>query len=338
MRNIYGLNYLGAATLDQAYQDKLKTFNGNSAEADAYFSGAEWAETLEGFKNNPDYNNSTELTMFRDVAEIKKYTYDIGQWHLDQKLPFLTVELNKVFIEALKKGNTDDTAPGQHPNPYPPEEKPAPYSGSGVSIRTPEPNFPPETPKWKSINTSGMPPADAVKVWRQEYIDALKSGDSERSDNAFRNLELARIEALNPQPFEDPIDRETRLLGEAGRRAAEAKKMLIKNGKVFGLGSDSPTFFTGNGNPFSQNEDEVAYDNFMSFGKGRKDSEAYQNYNRSIDILDQFPEHIRDQLDKGNEINTAINNSMTDETGKTLVTALLALADKMGVEIQFVEQ
>ena len=86
-----------------------------------------------------------------------------------------------------------------------------------------------------------------------------------------------------------------------------------------------------------ERKDEVAYANFLSFGKAKKNSEAHQNYQRSIDILGQFLESIRDQLDKSNEINAIINNSMTDETGKILVNALLALADKMGVEIQFAE-
>jgi hypothetical protein len=111
--------------------------------------------------------------------------------------------------------------------------------------------------------------------------------------------------------------------------------MLIKSGVRMPWEKDRATFFTGNKNLFTKGDDEKAYDNLLSFGKGGRDSEAYQNYQRSIDILRQFPESIRDQLNGSNEINTVINNSMTDETGQKLVNALLALADKMGIEIRF---
>jgi hypothetical protein len=134
MKNIYGLNYTGSAALYQSYQDKLKTFNGDRKAADEYFSVGEWAKKLEDFKANPEYNNSTELTMFSHVADIKKYTYEIGQWHLDKKMPEIAEELKKAWEEAYKNGNTNDTGPGKHsapdtspanpdPNQFPPPEK-----------------------------------------------------------------------------------------------------------------------------------------------------------------------------------------------------------------------
>jgi hypothetical protein len=182
MRNIYGLNYLGAATLDQAYQDKLKTFNGNSADADEYFSGSEWKETLEGFKNNPDYNNSTELTMFRDVADIKKYTYDIGQWHLDRKMPEIAEELKRAFLEARGTGTTRDPYQGRHPNPYPPEEKPAPSTGSGVSIRTPEPNFPPEE-KFDPVTATPQRLRKEADLWEAKGKPGFARNFRDEADN-----------------------------------------------------------------------------------------------------------------------------------------------------------
>jgi hypothetical protein len=121
MKNIYGLNYTGGAALYQSYQDKLKTFNGDK-EADEYFSGGEWEKIIEGFKNNPEYNNSTELTMFSHVADIKKYTYEIGQWHLDKKMPEMTDALKEAWREARDKNVTRDPNAGEHGDPFPSEE------------------------------------------------------------------------------------------------------------------------------------------------------------------------------------------------------------------------
>jgi hypothetical protein len=81
-----------------------------------------------------------------------------------------------------------------------------------------------ENPLWKSIDTSGMAPDEAVKIWQREYSDALASGDRDRIENAFRSLELANMAASAPQPFTDPIDQETRELGEQGRRRDEIER------------------------------------------------------------------------------------------------------------------
>jgi hypothetical protein len=112
------------------------------------------------------------------------------------------------------------------------------------------------------------------------------------------------------------------------------EESLYKDGGKFGLFAPTNlTLFTGNGRPFHKGEDEVAYNNLKSFGRAKENTETFQNYLTSMDILRQFPDHIRDQLDKSNEINTVVNNSMTDTTGNALVQALLALADKMNLDI-----
>jgi hypothetical protein len=126
MKNIYGLNYTGSAALYQSYQNKLQTFNGDRKAADAYFSGDEWKEILKEIKDNPDNNNSTELTMFSHVNDIRKYTSDVSQWHLDQKMPEIADALKNAWEEAKERGSTTDTAPGEHADPYPPEPPPVP--------------------------------------------------------------------------------------------------------------------------------------------------------------------------------------------------------------------
>ncbi|MDR2193466.1 MAG: hypothetical protein LBP19_03230 [Treponema sp.] len=79
MKNIYGLNYTGSAALYQMYQDKRDDLARNGGDINEYFSNGKWAEELERFKANPDYIASTELDMFKDVADIRKYTQQIGQ-------------------------------------------------------------------------------------------------------------------------------------------------------------------------------------------------------------------------------------------------------------------
>jgi hypothetical protein len=211
MKNIYGLNYTGAAALYQNYQDMRKTFNGDMEAEEKYFSGDNWKEVLEGFKDNPAYNNSTESTMLMYVEDIKKYTYEIGQWHLDKKMPEIADALKEAWEEAIKKGLTTDAKPEEYADP-----------GGSIDPAGDTNPFPPEEqPIWKSIDTSGMTPAEAVKIWQQEHGDALESGIRERIDNAVRNLELAQMTATSLLPYVDPIDQETRELGEQTRRRKE---------------------------------------------------------------------------------------------------------------------
>jgi hypothetical protein len=179
-----------------------------------------------------------------------------------------------------------------------------------------------------------MPPAEALKIWQREYTDALASGDKDRIGAATRALELAEAEARTPQPFIDPIDQETMALGMDRRRQAEIEKMLF-NGYMEG-GTGKPAFFTNVFNrPRNDDPDQAAFKNLQKFGEAPEGTEANKNYWTSIGILSQFPESVRQQVNESNEINTTVNNSMSDETGKTLVRAMLALAEKMGVEIKF---
>jgi hypothetical protein len=297
MKNIYGLNYTGAAVLYQNYQDKVKEYGNNKEGLEEYFNGGEWKEYLEKFKENPDHNNSTEQAMFSDVADIKKYTQQIGQWYLDNKIPEISELLKNVYLDTKEKDKTTDTGPGEQANPYPPAE--------------PEP---------KPIEEIVQPPT--VEKTIDSFRDTLRDPASTPED--IKNARIGWADAS-----EEKVKRLDRI-----DEAKKIEESLYKKGGLFGrLAPTHPTLFTGNGYPISKNEDEEAYDNLQSFGKNKKDSEAYKNYLTSMDILGQFPDPIRDQLDKSNEINTVVNNSMTDKTGYDLVQALLALADKLNLDI-----
>jgi hypothetical protein len=208
MNKGFNLDYTQSAQLYKSWTQNKDT--------PGYFDSKEFKRELEKYSGKPPENNSTELTMLSSVADTKKYTYDIGQWHLDQKMPLIADELKKAWQEAYGKGTTRDPDAGKHANPYPPPappEKPA-TPGSGSSRQAPK-------PIWMSLDTSGMPPSEAFKVWQQEYDDASKSGDWDRINNATRNLEFSRKAMLDLQHSEDPFYRETRELGMNAKAQAD---------------------------------------------------------------------------------------------------------------------
>jgi hypothetical protein len=200
MKNIYGLNYTGAAALYQNYQDIRKTFNGDREAEEKYFSGDNWKEVLEGFKDNPAYNNSTESTMLMYVEDIKKYTYEIGQWHLDKKMPEIADALKEAWEEARNKGTTTDPGPGNHANPYPPPSNPNPYP--------PPPKEEPKTPErerteetlddLKNVATAppvpGAPTGDIIRTAQNQAIEAqvleakAQAEVIRKNNNATKNL------------------------------------------------------------------------------------------------------------------------------------------------------
>jgi hypothetical protein len=94
-----------------------------------YFDSSEWKEQLKSFQDSPEYK-SNESLMLNHAAEIKKYTYEIGQWHLDKKMPLMDKKLNEMWEKAREHGNTTDTGPGEHGDPSGgkpfPTEQPAP--------------------------------------------------------------------------------------------------------------------------------------------------------------------------------------------------------------------
>jgi hypothetical protein len=306
MRNIYGLNYTGAAVLDQTYQDKMKEFGGDREKADNYFSGPEWAKKLESFKENTEFR-STELKQLSIAEDIKKYTFDISQWHLDKKMPEMEKALREAWEKAMEKGTTTDPMEGQHADPFPKDEP----------------------PDWKSIDTSDMSHAEAVKVWEREHKDALESGDPERINNATRKLR----EAMGPRVVPDPLEmREpTRLEADMaqanqGRRRDNTIRTLIKNDHLWN--KNDSTFFTNKWDIFGGDDvDKNAYKDLQTFGKAPKGSAAYENYWKTIDIMGTFTDAERNYVNDNNSINAVVKEAMTESTGQRLVELLTELRD-----------
>jgi hypothetical protein len=184
MKNIYGLNYTGSAALYQTYQDKVAEFGGDKEAADTYFKGDEWGKTLEDFKANPDYNSSSELSMFRDVEEIKKYTVQIGQWHLDKKLPEIAEALKTAWKDANEKGTTRDSKAGVHPYPAEPTAT-KPESETPIHTRVDE-----SLENLKNVASNPVSTGDQILSARNAAIDAqIEAGMiSYTAKNATRNL------------------------------------------------------------------------------------------------------------------------------------------------------
>jgi hypothetical protein len=224
MRQAYGLNYTQSAQLYKGWEQNKNT--------PGYFDSEAFAQELEKYSEKPPENNSTESTMLSYVNDIKKYTYEIGQWHLDQKMPGITDALRKVWEEAKKYGNTNDPGPGQPANPFPPKE-----------------------PDWKSIDTSNMSHAESVETWQREYDDAINSGDRERITNAERKLREAKGPRVVPDPQDtrnpsglqavvdqaNSVEREMRtrdMQEDVIRGTKDATKYLFSEG-IFGFGKEN---------------------------------------------------------------------------------------------------
>jgi hypothetical protein len=128
--------------------------------------------------------------------------------------------------------------------------------------------------------------------WQAEYNDALYANDPARLERAAIELEKARMAALNPDyGVLDPIN--------IDRQYTRAS--------MSGYG-----FFTGNGNPFTKNDDERANSKLFDIISGAVisgDATQIQQATTVMDIFDRAPMDIREEWDKNNTLNSAITDS-----------------------------
>ncbi|MDR0507764.1 MAG: hypothetical protein LBH32_13255 [Dysgonamonadaceae bacterium] len=169
----------------------------------------------------------------------------------------------------------------------------------------------------KPADTRDMSPADVVRVRRQEYEAALKSGDAARIAEADRRLtEAERAVAATPDP-----------MTAGDMKDIAMRNMLIKSGMPWD--KDRITFFTGDGNPLTKNDDEQAYDRFMEYEKQPVGSPAHQAYNEATDILGTFTPKQIASVNESNSINAKIPDVMTDKTGQKLLEVVIQLKDEI---------
>jgi hypothetical protein len=299
MKNIYGLNYTGSAALYQVYEDKKASIRGQgkekgwseakiAEEIEKTFSGKEWAAKLDSFQNNTEFW-SKEIEQLSVIKDIQKYISQTGQQHFDTRMDTLQDALVTAFKNAGP--NTSDTAPGKHSNPSP---------EGGDPGKEPDPSekkpYPPPTPVEKTLE-------ELKDVATAPPTPGAPTGDITRT---------ATNNAIAAQMHE-------------GRRLAEIDNMLKKDAV---LEKKRSAFFTDSWDGFGKDDpDEAAYKNLQSFGKELKDSDSYKNYWKSIGILETFTDAEREYVNKNNNINTAINDAMTDKTGQRLVELLTELRD-----------
>jgi hypothetical protein len=288
MKNIYGLNYTGAAVLYQNYQDKVKEYGSDKKGLEEYFSGSEWEEELKSFQDNPNYK-SNESLMLSYTADIRKYTTQIGQWRLDKKLPELFGSLKTAWDEAKKTGLTTDYGPGQHTN-----------LGD-----TPPDDDEPITPI--------VPPTPTGDELAQAAREAHSGGELETAWKLSQQAKQAYYEEENA--------------GKQRIIDAEQTRKVLFNGYLNG-GTKEPAFFTNKFNlPGKSDPDQVAYENFLKFGDMPEGTESHQNFLKSLDILGTFTDVERQYVNNNNSVNTVVNDAMTDTTGQRLVELLTELRD-----------
>jgi hypothetical protein len=235
-------------------------------------SSEESKSLIDTYGKMPPPANSPELEIARITEEIKNIYTQSGMIHWDESITEIKDELVNAIQELKDKS-----------------ESKAPYQ-----------------PK----DTVGLTPSEALKIRQQEYNDALASGNTARIEEAARALELANMEALAPK-YEDPIDQETRRMGEIDR-------MLIKSGMAWD--KERSTFFTGDGNALTKNDDEKAYDRLSGY---EQFPEAHQSLAEVFDIMRSFSQDQIKRANESNIVNSAIpQDIMTDRTGQELLEAI----------------
>jgi hypothetical protein len=109
------------------------------------------------------------------------------------------------------------------------------------------------------------------------------------------------------------------------------RNMLIRNG-----GDRSRTsFFTGNGNPFTKNDDERAYDNFMALERkvGYDPSPDKDFLDRTYSQLAEYDNSQREEINRNDALNSIL--ARNDLTAQKLYDAVVELSRQMGVRIVY---
>jgi hypothetical protein len=278
LRQTFGLNYTSADKLYKAWENP---------EIRAKLNDESLKAIINNNKNEPPPPNSPELEAAKITEAIKNWWTQTGISHWDANFPTTLVqELAKAIREYNQETGNDEPVPG--------------------------------LPTKKPVDTSGMPPDEAVQVRQREYIEALDSGDRGRADRAAVALEKAHQEALSPKPVIDPIDEETKALALEGNKRAEIERMLLKSGGFWDSGRSA--FFTGDANPFTKNDDERAFDKLKAY---EQFPEARQSLDKAYDIMRSMtPDQVK-KANESNAVNSAIpQDIMTDRTGQALLRAI----------------
>jgi hypothetical protein len=181
MIQTFGLNYTNASKLYKAWEDP---------EIRAKLDDKSLQALIDKNKNEPPPASGAELDAAKTTEAITNWWTQTGQVYWDGQLPKIYEELVKAI-----KGYNDET-------------------GSNVPV----PEIPPYVPRYEPTDVSGMSPAEALRVRRQEYSKALKSGNKDRINQTDIAMKKAEMEALAPSPFIDPIDEQTRAKGVVGRQ------------------------------------------------------------------------------------------------------------------------
>jgi hypothetical protein len=131
-------------------------------------------------------------------------------------------------------------------------------------------------------------------------------------------------------PSAEEIRRRTQVIIDEDRYLADMERILIQSRRQGQRGGIA--FFTGDGNPFTQNEDERAYNRLLAYGSREETRDVFFEV---LSILESFDEEQRRRANEYGATNAAIPNVMTDTTGQQLLAAIRELADRFNVTINF---
>jgi len=165
---------------------------------------------------------------------------------------------------------------------------------------------------YQPTDTTGMTPQEALIASQADYAKALKKGTNEEFEEAARNVAAAQAKAMAEMSM-PPVDP----YATDSRRLSQAQDMLMQS--AWGKGN---TFFTGDGNPFTKNDDERANDRLMRYEATPRGSDTNNAFWEAIKIMESFTEAERRKTNETNAINRAIPDVMTDKTGQQLLEEL----------------
>jgi hypothetical protein len=256
MRQQFSLNYTNSAMLYDQWDEQTEHGTREMPK--------ENAQTLvSAYGKEPPPANSPELDAAKTTEAIKNWWTQTGISHWDANFPdILLEELRKAIQEY-----NDET-------------------GSDVPL----PPLPP-LPSLSDIDTTGMTSLEIERQAQENYRAALKRGTGDNAERAYRELETAQMNALNPAPsIFDPEN--------LARMEQQAQSSLS--------GLFSPGFAL---NPFKSDEqkgDRSGMNRTLDTVSGAiysGDAGQIQAAKDVLDMLAKLPADVRKDWDKENTAN-----------------------------------
>jgi hypothetical protein len=269
IRGMYGLDYTNSSMIyDQMFDAQGKERPG--------MNEAQITELLDKYGTAAPKHDTAETGMFEDVQEIRRLMANMGQHYTDEKIPQIYEQRVEKWKEASDLGVTDDPKPAPPPGYIPP------------------PVYTPATDE----DIAGLSPVETEKLMLEKLQEAMKSGNQEEQNQAWKNVEKAQMDVIAAtHNFEDPLDQETRMRGEIGNFAGLLFSPSISSGQSKEerkADAKADKQFTG-----------MLYNDLNS---GNETQRA--RVQEALSLFNMIPKDVFKSMDKDQSANALVNNGM----------------------------